>query len=133
MESATFCELFSSCLAFHTPSSRQCIPKAIILKGNEKNPLPWVKIITHLMSHKEKECPLLNFSHPIFYSEYAILMGFRRSVLFVIPPTVQNLFKVSLNPLRDRSVLLCFVIDEMFLPNKSHIAQSDDMNNKTTM
>lgn len=76
-------------------------------------------------------CPLLNFSHPIFYSKYAILMGFRRNVFFVIPPTVQNLFKMSLNPLRDRSMLLCFVIDEMSLLNKSHIAQSDDMNNKT--
>lgn len=76
-------------------------------------------------------CPLLNFSHPIFYSTYAILMGFGRSVFFLIPSTVQNLFKVSLNPLRDRSMLLCFVIDEMFPLNKSHIAQSDDMNNKT--
>lgn len=76
-------------------------------------------------------CPLLNFSHLIFYSEYAILMGFRRNVFFVIPSTVQDLFKVSLNPLRSRSMLLCFVIDEMSLLNKSYIAQSDDMNNKT--
>lgn len=51
-------------------------------------------------------------------------------MFFVIPLTVQNLFKVSLNPLRDRSMLLCFVIDEIFLLNKSHIARSDDMNNK---
>lgn len=74
---------------------------------------------------------MLNFSHPIFYSEYVILMDFRRSVFFVIPLTVQDLFKVSLNPLRGRSMLLCFAIDEMFPLNKSHIVQSDDMNNKT--
>lgn len=61
----------------------------------------------------EEMCPLLNFSHSIFYSGYAVLMVFKRSVFVGIPPTVQNLFKVSLNPWRDRS-MLCFVIDEMF-------------------